>query len=657
MTTQKRILLVAINSRFNHVSLSIRAIESYVRKYAPHCAKKNNLSAKENSEQTSADVADNHFVLQTSYFTINQPLLEILQGIALAKPDAVFFSVYIWNVSLTMQVVTELKKILPDCLVAVGGPEVSYDAEQVLAKNTSLDIVMAGEGERTVTELCEAIASPTVVPIGNIKGLYVRTKQGFLNTGKRPLIENMDELPFPYDDGTGRLAEGVDADNSIIYYESSRGCPFKCSYCLSSVDKSVRFSSLARVERDIDFFLRNNVRLVKFVDRTYNLNEDRYIAIWQYIITHWNNKTTFHFEIAAQQFTDRALEAIRNVPYGCMQFEIGIQSTNPPTLEQVGRPADLAQIHHMLASIPKTIHVHLDLIAGLPYETLTEFSSSFNYTIAQLPQMLQLGFLKILHGTAMETYANETPGYQWLSVAPYEVLVSPWVSYDEMVFLKRIDNLVDNIYNSQNFVQTMQYIVSLKKDTFRFFTELSHFFESKKLFDLPHKAEAYYTFLNDFITAQQESLVTNGYQRSLAANDRNLSFAQKKDCQINSAQTSFFSARECSVLKELLRFDYTRRGKPGVYPAWYTRRYDKEAHRAALEQYYDTRDEASGKLYSTRDAYTDSSYEVFAINPLTFEQLPVDRQCAILFLYNTTHLNGAGQKTAIRSGDCLCIVV
>src|SRR5574344_755712 len=187
MTTQKRILLVAINSRFNHVSLSIRAIESYVRKYAPHCAKKNNLSAKANSEQTSADVADNHFVLQTSYFTINQPLLEILQGIALAKPDAVFFSVYIWNVSLTMQVVTELKKILPDCLVAVGGPEVSYDAEQVLAKNTALDIVMAGEGERTVTELCEAIASPTVVPIGNIKGLYVRTKQGFLNTGKRPL--------------------------------------------------------------------------------------------------------------------------------------------------------------------------------------------------------------------------------------------------------------------------------------------------------------------------------------------------------------------------------------------------------------------------------------------------------------------------------------
>jgi len=612
MNTQKKILLVAINSRFNHVSLSIRAIESYVRKYAQHCAQ--------------TDTAENCFILETNYFTINQPLLEILQGIALAKPDAVFFSVYIWNVTLTMQVIAELKKILPDCLIAVGGPEVSYDAEQVLAKNPALDIVMAGEGERTVTELCEAIASPTVVPIGNIKGLYVRTKQGFVNTGKRSLIENMDELPFPYDDGAGHLVEGVDADNSIIYYESSRGCPFCCSYCLSSVDKSVRFSSLARVERDLDFFLRNNVRLVKFVDRTYNLNENRYIAIWQYIIAHWNKKTTFHFEIAAQQFSDRALEAIKSVPYGCMQFEIGVQSTNPSTLEQVGRPANLAQIHHVLVSIPKTIHVHLDLIAGLPFETLKEFSSSFNYTIAQKPQMLQLGFLKILHGTAMETYANKTPGYEWLSVAPYEVLKSPWVSYDEMVFLKRIDNLVDNFYNSQNFVQTMHFMVSLQKDMFLFFTRLSRWFAEKKLFDLPHKADRYYEFLNDFICAPQMVIPQTGEA---------------------PAQQPFFSADECAVLKELLRFDYTRRGKPGVYPSWYNRRYDKDAHRLALEHYYE--------LHSTRDAYIDSSYEVFSINPFTFELLPPGKPCAMLFLYDTRHLNGAAQKTVIRSGDCLCI--
>jgi hypothetical protein len=626
MNMNKKILLVAINSRFNHVSLAIRSIEAYVRRYAPHCFRagavpqgnvvpQGNGVPQGNVVQTEHGVQQNdaQFILQTKYFTINQPLLEILQGIAMERPDAVLFSVYIWNVALTMNVIAELKKILPDCLIAVGGPEVSYDAEKVLARNTSLDIVMAGEGERTVTEFCEAIASKSVVPIGNIKGLYVRTKQGFINTGKRPLIENMDLLPFPYDDGTGHLVEGVDADNSIIYYESSRGCPFRCSYCLSSVDKSVRFASLDRVKHDLSFFLQNNVRLVKFVDRTYNLNEDRYIAIWEFIKDHWNGKTTFHFEIAAQQFTDRALEAIKDVPYGCMQFEIGIQSTNPPTLETVGRPADMAQIHHVLAAIPKTIHVHLDLIAGLPLETIKEFSSSFNYTIAQNPQMLQLGFLKILHGTAMESYAHETPGYEWLSTAPYEVLRSPWVSYEEMVFLKRIDNLVDNYYNSQDFVQTMKFIISLQKDTFKFFTELAAYFTTNGLFDLPHKSDAYYAYLHDFISAQQD----------------------------------FFSRYECAIIIELLRFDYTRRSKPGVYPSWYVRNYDKEAHRIALENYYD--------MHSTRDAYSDSSYEVFSINPLTFDTLPNEAECAILFLYNSHHITGAASKTAIRSGDCLCI--
>lgn len=600
----KKILLVAVNSRFNQVSLAIRSIEAYVRKNAPHY-------------QT-------HFTLETAYFTINQPLLEILSGIADAAPDAIFFSVYIWNVDLTMHIISELKKILPDCLIGVGGPEVSYDAEKVLGENKALDLVMAGEGERTVTELCEAIASEVVVPVGNIKGLYVRTKQGFIFTGKRPLIENMDSLPFPYDDGNGKLVEGVDAENSIIYYESSRGCPFRCSYCLSSVDKSVRFSSLERVQHDIDFFLRNKVRLVKFVDRTYNLNEDRYITIWQYILTHWNSKTTFHFEIAAQQLTDRALDAIQTVPYGCMQFEIGIQSTNPPTLQQVGRPADFNQIHHVLGRIPTTIHVHLDLIAGLPFESIAEFASSFNYTIAQSPQMLQLGFLKILHGTAMEQYAQQTAGYEWLSIAPYEVLSSPWVSYRQMQSLKKIDNLVDNYYNSQGFVQTMRFIISLHKDTFGFFTKLSAFFDERHLFALPHRSDAYYEYLHSFISEQQKEGVPSA-----------------------SNSDTFFSYQECVVMLELLRFDYTRRAKPGAYPSWYTRTYNKDSHRLALEKYYD--------MHSTRDAYTDSSFETFTVNPLTYELLAPGRTCSILFLYNVHHLTGAASKTAIRSGDCLCI--
>lgn len=596
----KKILLVAINSRFNHVSLGVRAVESYVRTYAPGCGKA--------------------YELATASYTINQPLLDVVSGIFSFSPDAVFFSVYIWNVDMVMRVITELRKVLPRCLIAAGGPEVSYDAQKVLDENKALDFIIAGEGERTVTELCEALGSEKTVSIADIKGLFVRSGKAVVFTGVRPLIENLDELPFPYDDGSGHLVSDVDADNSIIYYESSRGCPFRCSYCLSSIDKSVRFSSLDRVKHDMDFFLANKVRLVKFVDRTYNLNEDRYIAIWKYLIEHWNNKTTFHFEIAAQQLTDRALDAIQQVPFGCMQFEIGIQSTNAPTLEQVHRPADLAQIHHVLSRIPDTIHVHLDLIAGLPYETVKEFSSSFNYTIAQKPLMLQLGFLKILHGTEMETFAqkwNSTAhaqigGYEYLSVPPYEVLSSPWVSYDEMRELKNIDNLVDNYYNSQDFVQTMKYLLSTGKDMFAFFTALSSFFKENKLFDLPHKPDAYFEYLYSFV------------------------------------ESAFFTDEERCAIRELLKFDYTRRSKPGNYPSWYKRIYDKEAHRAALETYYD--------MHSTRDAYTNSSYESFTINPLTFEPCAPGARCNILFLYSNHHLTGAASKTAIRAGVCLCIV-
>ncbi|MFA6938011.1 MAG: DUF4080 domain-containing protein [Treponema sp.] len=618
----KKIFLVAINSRFNHVSLAVRALTSYIKKYS--------------------DGYNKFYSLEAKYFTINQPVLEILQGIALEKPDAVFFSVYIWNVEITMKVIAELRKVLPECLIGAGGPEVTYDAQKVLNENKSIDLIMAGEGEVTLKELCESFSSEEKVSVSKIKGLYVRAKKSsgseknddVVFTGARPLIQNLDELPFPYDDGNGKLVEGVDADNSIIYYESSRGCPFHCSYCLSSVDKTVRFSSLERVQKNLDFFLKNNVRLVKFVDRTYNLNEERYIAIWKYIETHWNNKTTFHFEIAAQQFTEAALNSIQNVPYGMMQFEIGIQSTNPPTLEQVGRPADLDQIHHVLSKIPKTIHVHLDLIAGLPYESPKEFASSFNYTISQYPEMLQLGFLKVLHGTPMEEYTLKTKGFSYMSNPPYEVLSTPWVSYSQMQDYKKIENLVDNYYNSQNFIQTMKYIVSLQKNAYKFFTNLSDYFTEKNIFDLPHKVNDYYSYLYDFLNGDQTK--------------QNPQVAEGAPLLQNTEHQQYFAPEEINVLNNLLRFDYTRKSKPGTYPSWYRREYDKQNHRAALEKYYD--------MHSTRDAYTDSSYESFTVNPITFEPCAPEKTCDILFLYGGHHLTGAASKTAIRTGDCHIII-
>lgn len=633
----KTIFLVGVNSKFNHVNLAIRSIESYVRIHA-HA----------------------RFELLTGNFTINQPVLQILRGIALSKPDVVLFSVYIWNSEIVFKLIPELRKILPHALIGAGGPEVSYEPGSILGRVPALDFIMAGEGEQTVTDVCESVAESASVPdsssaekydarrvsaVSSIPGVWTRGADGVpVFAGPRPLFKTLDELPFPYDDGCGNLVNGVDAKNSIIYYESSRGCPFSCSYCLSSVDKSVRFSSLERVYKDLRFFLNHKVTLVKFVDRTYNLNEDRYIAIWNFIMANWNGLTTFHFEIAAQQLSDKALDAIKNVPAGMMQFEIGIQSTNPPTLEQVGRKADMERISLVLSRIPKTIHVHLDLIAGLPFETPVEFERSFNYTIARRPQMLQFGFLKILSGTAMETYAQKTTGYEWLTVPPYEVLVSPWVTYEQMQHYKDIEEVLDIYYNNQNNLALMSYLSGRADEhacgksssgsllnMYELFEDIALYYAQHGLAGLPHKTSDQFKYLFEFI----ESVRTKSF--------------------ICTCGLSSFGEKDFAVLYELLRFDFIRREKPGTFPDWYKRRYDKNAHREALEKFGGLGTDAVCH-HSTRDAFTFSSYEVFAVNPLCAEPVCDGVSYPVLFLYEG-HQSGASSKTELRSRDTECILL
>lgn len=645
----KKVFLAGVNSKFNHVNLALRSIESYVRIHAPSCVQ--NSSAGTSAAGASSGSAE-QFELLTGTFTINQPLLQIMRGIALCTPNVVLFSVYIWNSEIVFKLIPELRKILPHALIGAGGPEVSYQPQLVLARVPQLDFIMAGEGEQTVADVCEAVCRGC--EISHIPGVWSRSADGTpVFAGPRPLFTSLDELPFPYDDGTGHLVPGVDAKNSIIYYESSRGCPFSCSYCLSSVDKSVRFSSLERVRKDLQFFLDNNVTLVKFVDRTYNLNEDRYIAIWRFIMSHWNGITTFHFEIAAQQLSTKALDAIQSVPAGMMQFEIGIQSTNPPTLEQVGRRADMNQISSVLARIPKTIHVHLDLIAGLPFESPEEFARSFNYTIARRPQMLQFGFLKILSGTAMELYAKATPGYEWLSVPPYEVLTSPWVSYAQMQHYKDIEEVLDIYYNEQNNLALMSYLVSKAESVtgfsmYAFFEDIAAYYAQNGLAGIPHKSADQFRYLYDFISS---------------VHDKKFSCASGFD---NLCEKSY------TVLYELLRFDFIRREKPGTFPGWYKRQYDKDAHREALEQCGVLGNKSAGsgvlcqkngavcsggeRTYSTRDAFTYSSYEEFSVNLLDPEPVCDGAAHCILFLYEG-HAAGAASKTELRSRDSECILL
>ncbi len=596
----KKILLVAINSRYNHVALAVRQLESYVKKYSPEYKKT--------------------FLLETKYFTINQPLLEIIRDIVSQKPDAVLFSVYIWNVLLTMQLIPELKKIIPSLVIACGGPEVSYCSEDVLKKNSKIDFIMSGEGEETVLEFCNTFAGKENIVLKNIRGLYIRSENKIEYTGQRELIKNLDDLPFCYDDGNGQLVSDLSAENSIIYYESSRGCPFSCSYCLSSVEKSVRFKSLECVKKDIDFFMKNKVCLVKFVDRTFNLKEERYIAIWNYIKENWNGITKFHFEIEAQTMTDSALKCLEDVPFNCMQFEIGIQSINQKTLEAVGRTYNPLRQQFVLSNISQSIHVHLDLIAGLPYESLKEFATSYDYAISQKCHMLQLGFLKILHGTQMEQFAKKYKGYEYLSLAPYEVLFSPWVNYSEMLFLKHLDFLTDVYFNSQEYFALMHFIISLQKSnrsTYNFFVLLEKYFVEQGLFDNLHKSTFFFDVMYDFF------------------NSGNLN--------------NFLSPQEIFTACELLKFDYIRKGKTSVFPLWYKRNYNKERHVQALNVFHD--------MHSTRQAFIDSAFEEFNINPFTYKKIDGISKCEILFIYNTNHIKTSASKTAVRSGDTLCIEV
>ena len=574
------VLLVAINSKYSHTNLAVRSIANYVKSNLPE--------------------TDIHF----DEWTIQEPILDILRGINAYKPDVVIFSVYIWNCTQCYAVAAELKKIMPNILIGMGGPEVSYKDPDFFSQNPEVDFIVKGEGELLTLELCKILYGVSDIfnpdkkgenqPIDQIKYSLDRLKS-FVKYNcilthslfKVSLISDLSILPFPYpefvenqeDKLLGPKAHPV---NRILYYESSRGCPFSCSYCLSSIDKTVRFMPLERVFADLQIFLDANVKLVKFVDRTFNLNENRYIKIWEYIKNHYNGKTRFHFEIAAECLSDVALDFIKDMPENSIQFEIGVQSINPQTLEEVGRKADLENLSRIINKIPKFIHVHLDLIAGLPYESLDLFKKSFDYTFRLKPNMLQLGFLKVLEGTKMEVFAKNHD-FKYLSLPPYEVLETPNISWAELVFLKDIEKLNDAYWNSGYFSRTFDYLLNDNDfSPFDFYATLIDFAEKSIDFvtalSQPHKTDFWFALIFNF-------------------------FAGNK------------------LVQNLIKFDYISMGKTSVFPDWYNHVYSKDLHHQALLEHTD--------MHSTRLAYANSNYEEFDFNPFSYEE----KNTKILFLY------------------------
>ena len=588
------VLLVALNSKFSHTNLAVRSIANYVD---------NNLDFQNRANIISFDE-----------WTIHEPILDVLRGISAYNPQVVIFSVYIWNCTQCYAVAKELKKILPNILIGAGGPEVSFKTKDFFKENPFFDFLVKGEGEKITLELCKILYEKDDINFGfeNLKFFVKNTPLIDLQIFNLDLIEDLSVLPFPYPEfmkenqGKNPLGPEAHAVNRILYYESSRGCPFSCSYCLSSIDKTVRFMPLERVFEDLQIFLDANVKLVKFVDRTFNLNENRYIKIWEYIKNHYNGITRFHFEIAAECLSEAALDFIKDMPENSIQFEIGVQSINPKTLEEVGRKADLENLSRIIKKIPSFIHVHLDLIAGLPYESLKEFKNSFDYTFKLKPNMLQLGFLKVLEGTKMENFAKNHD-FKFLSLPPYEVLETPHISWSELVFLKDIENLNDAYWNSGNFSNTFNYLLSLEDfSPFDFYAFLIDFSAHSK----------------DFTTALTQPHKTDFWFAMIFALFDDKAFLQ---------QNHFFAKIDANLLHNLIKFDYISMGKTSVFPSWYKHIYSKDAHHEALLQH--------GDMHSTRLAYANSNYEEFQYNPFSYEQIDTK----ILFLYE----NGKTRKIVL----------
>ena len=469
-----KILLAACNAKYIHSNLAVYNLKSCSGEYSSRVVVKE--------------------------YTINQIRDDILKDIYLEQPDVVCFSCYIWNISFVRELVPDLKKILPQVEFWAGGPEVSYDAVEFLKKNPAFFGVMVGEGEETFHELAGYYIERKPETLSEIRGVAFRDEnkdRNIVHTGWRELMD-LSKVPFAYSNLT-------EFKNRIIYYESSRGCPFSCSYCLSSIDKKLRFRDIELVKKELQFFIDNKVPQVKFVDRTFNCKHDHAMEIWRYITENDNGITNFHFEISADLLRAEELALMKTMRPGLIQLEIGVQSTNPQTIKAIRRTMDFEKLKRIVEQIHSfgNIHQHLDLIAGLPYEGYDSFHKSFCDVYTLHPEQFQLGFLKVLKGSHMMEMTGE---YQILykDREPYEVLSTAWLTYEEILRLKMVESMVEVYYNSGQFKNTLVFLEKYFDDPFRMYEALGRFYEKKGYSEISHSRMRRYEILMEFAGEQKE---------------------------------------------------------------------------------------------------------------------------------------------------------
>ena len=469
-----KVFLTTLNSKFIHSNLAIRYLSAYCR--------------------------DLPVEMEICEFNINQNLDYILAQIYKAQPDVVGFSCYIWNIVPTLQLCSNLRKVLPNLKIVLGGPEVSFDSAEILRRHNFIDYIVRGEGEVTFYELLQKLISPKVleelpdISMDEIAGLTFWQNGAVISAPDRPLLTNLDEIPSPYATGLS------DYENRLVYYESSRGCPFNCQYCLSSTQKGVRTFSMPRIYEDLTTLINARVKMVKFVDRTFNFDPVHAVQIMRFLLEN-QRQTTFHFEITAHLVTEEMLELLKAAPVGLFQFEIGVQTTFAPTLRAIRRAEDFARLTEVVRVVSsyQNVHLHLDLIAGLPEEDYTHFRQSFNDVFNLKPDNLQLGFLKMLKGSGIRNDA-EKYAYQYTEEPPYEVLSNRFISYSEILDLKMIEDLLETYYNSHKFDFSVDFIITrfYFAKPFDFFNNLKDYWETHDYHHRPHKDVALYEILFHF---------------------------------------------------------------------------------------------------------------------------------------------------------------
>lgn len=538
------IVLTAINAKYIHSNLAVYSLRAYAKAY------KDEISIAE--------------------YTINQQMDDILRDLYKKKPDVLCFSCYIWNLTYVEDLIHEIKKIFPELPVWLGGPEVSYDVKDVLTRLPEVTGVMFGEGEATFLELMEYYHQERD-SLAEIKGIAYREETGEIVQNEWRKTIELSTVPFVYNDME-------DFKNKIVYYESSRGCPFSCSYCLSSVDKCLRFRNLELVKNELQFFIDEEVPQVKFVDRTFNCNHKHAMEIWKYLMEHDKGITNFHFEVAADLLNEEEIQLIEQMRPGLIQLEIGVQSTNEATIKEIRRTMKFSEVARIVERLNKNqnVHQHLDLIAGLPYEGMDSFKKSFDDVYRLHPEQLQLGFLKVLKGSYMEEQ-KETYGLVYKSKPPYEVLYTNWLSYDEVLQLKMVENMVEVYYNSGQFTYTLRHLEKAFASPFELYYSLGKYYEKQGLHLVSHSRIARYEILLDFITHLQtgeddlyrELLTFDLYLRENVKNrpafvgDYTVSKEMKRQYPKNMHLEKFQYdvMGDCNKDEQILLFDYENRSK------------------------------------------------------------------------------------------------